>query len=78
MGTPFKMAGISFGNLPLKGNNTPTSGGEGETAHADILKKYSWGGKTREEVKSTIKFNTSNQLQKQKKRDFYKIYGTAN
>ena len=51
-----------------------TEGGE----NSKILKKYGWSGKTREEVKSTIKFNTSNQLEKQKKRDFYKIYGTLN
>tara|TARA_R100000734_G_scaffold3380_1_gene3150 strand:- start:763 stop:981 length:219 start_codon:yes stop_codon:yes gene_type:complete len=51
-----------------------TEGGD----NSKILKKYGWSGKTREEVKSTIKFNTSNQLEKQKKRDFYKIYGTLN
>ena len=51
-----------------------TEGGD----NSKILKKYGWSGKTREEVKSTIKFNTSNQFEKQKKRDFYKIYGTLN
>ena len=51
-----------------------TEGGD----NSKILKKYGWTGKTREEVKSTIKFNTSNQFEKQKKRDFYKIYGTLN
>tara|TARA_R100001163_G_C4900054_1_gene89051 strand:+ start:278 stop:508 length:231 start_codon:yes stop_codon:yes gene_type:complete len=60
---------------PLK-DKTPLgpSGGNNE----DLLKKYGWSGKTREEVKPTIKFNTSNQLEKQKKRAFYKIYGPAN
>ena len=51
-----------------------TEGGD----NSKILKKYGWSGKTREEVKATIKFNTSNQLEKQKKRDFYKVYGTLN
>ena len=51
-----------------------TEGGD----NSKILKKYGWSGKTREEVKRTIKFNTSNQFEKQKKRDFYKIYGTLN
>jgi hypothetical protein len=51
-----------------------TEGGD----NSKILKKYGWSGKTREEVKPTIKFNSSNQLEKQKKRDFYKIYGTLN
>ena len=51
-----------------------TEGGD----NSKILKKYGWSGKTREEVKSQIKFNSSNQLEKQKKRDFYKIYGTLN
>ena len=51
-----------------------TEGGD----NSKILNKYGWSGKTREEVKRTIKFNTSNQYEKQKKKDFYKIYGTLN
>ena len=61
---------------PLKADKTPTGSSDGN--NSKILKKYGWSGKTREEVKATIKFNTSNQLEKEKKRDFYKIYGTAN
>jgi hypothetical protein len=61
---------------PLRADKTPTGPDDGD--NSEILKKYNWTNKTREEVKATIKFNTSNQLEKQKKRDFYKIYGTAN
>ena len=61
---------------PLKADQTPTGTSDGD--NSEILKKYGWSGKTREEVKATIRFNTSNQLEKEKKRDFYKIYGTAN
>ena len=60
---------------PLK-DKTPLGPSDGD--NSKILKKYGWSGKTREEVKATIRFNTSNQLEKEKKRDFYKIYGTAN
>ena len=78
MNGPFKLKGMDFGNSPLNQNEIPTGGGEGESKHAQILAKYGWGGKTRKEVKSTIRFSTSNQKEKQKKRDFYKIYGELN
>jgi len=35
-------------------------------------------GMTREEAKKTIKFNTSNQTEKARKKAFYKKYGTLN
>ena len=76
MGTPFKLKGIDFGNSPLNQNETPTSGGEGESAHAKILAKYGWGGKTKKEVKPTIVFQGGGYSEKQKKRDFYKIFGS--
>ena len=60
----------------LSGNKIPLGPEEGD--NSNILKKYGWSGKSREKVKSTIKFNTSNQTEKQKKRDFYKIYGNLN
>jgi|TARA_R100000030_G_scaffold79616_2_gene62510 hypothetical protein len=60
---------------PLK-DKIPLGTSDGD--NSEILKKYGWSGKTRDEVKKTIRFNTSNQTEKQKKRDFYKIYGTAN
>ena len=71
------MAYIQYNNPFKKRGNEEfevTEGGDNST----ILEKYGWSGKTREEVKPTIKFNSSNQLEKQKKRDFYKIYGTLN
>ena len=61
---------------PLKTGNIPLGPSDGD--NSEILRKYGWGGKTRDEFKKTIRFNTSNQTEKQKKRDFYKIYGTAN
>tara|TARA_R100001082_G_C4260014_1_gene115153 strand:- start:279 stop:518 length:240 start_codon:yes stop_codon:yes gene_type:complete len=78
MSEPFKLkynnSAFPF-KSPLK-DKTPLGPSDGD--NSKILKKYGWSGKTREEVKATIRFNTSNQLEKEKKRAFYKIYGTAN
>jgi len=61
---------------PLKTDNTPLGPDDGD--NSEILKKHGWSGKTRDEAKKEVRFSTSNQTELQKKRDFYKIYGTVN